>query len=176
LSIEGKGQADATAHFLQGITFSAIYSSPLRRAVGTATALTKTREMAVLTIEELTEVDVGDWEGKTWQQIHHETPSQYKAFMSDCAKHPYAGGENLSQVQERVVPALERLAKQHLGTRIAVVAHNVVNRVAIAHCWQLPLHAARKIHQNNCGLNILTYSQETLKSVSVNAAFHLDAY
>ncbi len=78
------------------------------------------------------------------------------------------------QVADRVVPAIIDTMQTHLGETIAIVGHNVVNRVFLAHALQLPLSNARGIAQDNCGINTLRFRDGRVKAISINSSFHLD--
>lgn len=173
LSDEGRVQAEKTARFLGDQTIACALSSPLARAVETATIIGQPHGLAPIPIDDLREVDVGRWEGGSWVDIEREEPEAYRRFVTDPATHGYAGGENLKQVQERVLPAIEGLLQKHLGQVILVVGHNVVNRVLLATLLHVPLAKARGIDQDNCGVNIIRYREGQLKVLSTNVAFHL---
>ena len=157
LSAEGLQQAQLAAAKLAGCGITGVFSSPLRRACETAEKIAAHYDLPVQIIPEITEVDVGAWEGRSWVEIEQNETEGYRRFVEHPDEHGYRDGENLGQVRDRVVPALDRLMSEHLGQRIAIVAHNVVNRVYLATNVRLPLARARGIPQNNCGINVLRY-------------------
>lgn len=174
LSPDGRQQARRVARFLSALELSAVYSSPLVRARETALAIAGEQNKEVEILEDLTEVDVGNWEGRNWTDIQVSEQEAYEAFMTDPGSHGYAGGENLQQVSQRVLPTMDRLLQTHLGQRIAVVAHNVVNRVFLASLWDLPMAQARRITQSNGGINVIRARGRERKLVTINATFHLE--
>jgi len=159
---------------LAGFSVDAIYSSPLLRARQTAEAIAKPHGLLVQIADSLTEVDVGLWEGRPWDEIQETDPVAYKAFMEDATVNPYLGGETLNVVLARSEPAFRRLVADNLGRRIVVVAHNVVNRAYLAHLMGIPLARYRSIPQDNCGLTVLRYRDGQPKVVTINGVFHLD--
>lgn len=173
LSAAGRRQALQTARHLQRLSFSAAYASPLRRARQTAEILAAPRGLAVTTVAELTECDVGRWEGRTWSEIEREDPEHFAAFIADSAANPYAGGESLDDVRARILPAFEQLLQRHLGQTVLVVGHNVVNRVYLADRLGWPIAKARSIPQSNCGVNLIEYCQAKATVLTINAALHL---
>lgn len=173
LSHEGHQQARETAAALAGEPLAAVYSSPLLRSRQTAEAIAAPHHLAVETVDELIEVDVGQWEGRSWEDVEREHPEAYRLFMTDAGVHPYLGGENLGIVQARVIPAMERLMADHLGCVIVAVAHNCVNRAYLASLLNLPLAKYRSVPQDNCGLNLLRYRGGKAKLVSLNWVAHL---
>jgi len=173
LSVEGREQARQTGTFLAARPLDAVYSSPLLRARQTAEAIAEARGLSVQIVEEFVEVDVGAWEGRSWEEIQQTDPQAYEAFMADATKNPYLGGETLQTVLDRALPAFQRLAAGNLGRQVAVVAHNVVNRAYLAHLMGVPVARYRSIPQDNCGLNLLRYRKDRVKVVTINGCFHL---
>lgn len=173
LSPEGRLQAEATARFLSDQPINKAFSSPLSRALETASIIARPHGLDPTPVEHLHEVDVGRWEGCSWNQIERDEPEAYRRFMANPAEHGYAGGENLSQVQSRVMPVVEALLQDHLGHVLLVVGHNVVNRVLLASLLHLPIARARGIDQDNGGVNVIRYRDGQTKVLTTNAAFHL---
>ena len=173
LSEAGRRQARAVGRFLSKYSLKAVYCSPLVRAVETAAEIARAYELPVRTVEGIHEVDVGDWEGKSWNMIMEETPDAYHAFMKSPGDTPYLGGESYRDVLNRVKPALANVLEQHRGQSIVVVAHNVVNRAYLADVMGLDLRRAKDIHQSNCCVNIIHHKDRTAELLTLNAHFHL---
>jgi len=142
LSEEGLEQARAAGRRLAAEPLNAVYTSPLLRARQTARAIAAPHGLTTEPVEELIEVDVGDWEGRSWEEIAQTDAEAYRLFTADASIHPYLGGENLAVVLDRVLPALERLMAENLGRLIVAVAHNVVNRVYLSHLLGMSLARA----------------------------------
>ncbi len=173
LSDTGRQQAACAAELLASQRLAAVYSSPLIRARQTAEIIAKPHDLAVQLVSAIEEVDVGQWEGRSWKEISRTEPDPYRQFIADSAQHGYLGGENMTQVLDRCAPALNALMRQHLGEEIAVSAHNVVNRVYLASLLGVPISRAREINQDNCGVNIIRFRRDEVKVLSLNSAFHL---
>lgn len=173
LSEEGRHQADRLENLLADWPLGRVFASPLRRARETAEPVARRHGLEVVTVDELIEVDVGQWEGRAWDEIEKSDPDAYRGFMEDPTQNPYLGGENVTVVQERVVPAVSRLMSDNAGRLIAVVAHNVVNRTFLAHLLDVPLRKYRSIPQSNCGLNLIRMRRGKLKLMTVNLTLHL---
>lgn len=174
LSDEGRRQAEQTARFLSSAGLKSVYSSPLLRAQQTAEAIAKPLGLEVITVDELTEADVGVWEGRTWEEIERINPEAYTAFMENGAENPYLGGETIRTVFERSAPTLERLLVENLGSSIAAVAHNVVNRAWVTQLLGMPISKYRNVPQDNCGVNLIRYRKGQVKPVTINGAFHVE--
>ena len=174
LSEDGRRQAERTARFLSSTPLKQVYSSPLLRAQETAQPIAKSHGLEVSTVDELVEVDVGIWEGRDWAEIERYDTEAYRAFMENPAEHPYLGGETIMDVVKRSVPALESLLAENVGSAIAAVAHNVVNRSWLAQLLGLPVAKYRSVPQENCGMNLIRYRKGKIKLVTVNGVFHLE--
>ncbi len=173
LSQTGIEQVSSAGKFLSSFPLDHVYASPMVRAQQSAELIARHHGHPVKTVEEIIEVDVGDWEAKSWDAIMEQDPDHYKQFMANPAEVPYKGGECYRDVQQRVVPAFTNLAAGHAGEMIAVVAHNVVNRAILAHLLALDLNRAKDIRQNNACVNIIRYKQNKLELITLNAVFHL---
>jgi len=175
LSAEGRRQAAAMAQWLASRGIDAVYSSPLCRARQTAEELARRCKLlapGVRIVEELIEADVGAWEGLSWEEVEGRDPEAYRLFTTDASIHPYLGGENFTQVLARTLPAMDRIMAENAGRRVAVVAHNVVNRAYLAHWMNIPLRLYRSIPQDNCGVNVLRFTDGKAKIVTINAVWY----
>ena len=85
-----------------------------------------------IVIPELHERRIGRLSGVSREEgwaTYAETKASWIAGDLDAA-HP--GGESFADIRRRDVPILEDLAARHVGGTIAVIAHGVVIRVALA--------------------------------------------
>lgn len=169
----GRLQAARAGEALKAAPLAAVYASPLLRAMETAEAVATPHGLPVTQVEALKEVEVGRWEGLSWDIIERDDPEAYQHFRSDPAVNGYPGGETLQGLLERVKGALELLLEQHVGEQIAVVAHSVVNRVYMGELLALPLNRAYPIRQDNCGINVVRWRGGAAKAVTVNGVQHL---
>ncbi|WP_339735743.1 histidine phosphatase family protein [uncultured Gimesia sp.] len=174
LSESGQKQAGALAEFLASMSsIHHVYCSPMIRARETAQAVCERFNLTPQEVAEIHECDVGLWEGKSWDIIMQEYPEEYQAFMNDPSQNRYAGGESYSDVLNRSEPAIQTLLERHSGETIAVVAHNVVNRVYLAKLLGLEIGRAKEITQTNTGINLIRHKPGETKVVTMNAIFHL---
>ena len=173
LSETGQQQAAGVAQVLSRMPLTKVYASPLQRARQTAEAIAAPHRLPVQTVEGLHEVDVGEWEGISWDQIMEDQPEEYARFIADPESVPYLGGESYGNVLQRVKPAILDLLAGHVEESIAVVAHNVVNRVLLADLLGLPLKRAKDIRQANCCVNVIRFKKDVPQLVTMNAELGL---
>lgn len=173
LSEVGREQVRLAREFLSSFPVNQVYSSPMLRARQTAELIAEPHGLPVQTVEDIIEVDVGEWESLSWDVIEQRDPEYYARFMAQPDQIPYKGGESYRDVRDRVVPAFRSLAARHPGEMLVVVAHNVVNRALLAETLQLDLRYAKDLKQNNACVNILRYRQDQLDLLTMNGIFHL---
>src|SRR5262245_59416517 len=93
----GVRQAEATRDFLADRPIDHCYSSPLLRAIQTATIVVSSHGLSPEPLDALIECDIGRWEGLDWQSIRYLDAENYQRFMALPAVHGYPGGENFQQ-------------------------------------------------------------------------------
>lgn len=174
LSQAGRTQARRAAEALAHLPIHTVFASPLKRSRETAAIVAEPHGAQVRVVPEITEVDVGEWEAMSWNAVMERYPEQYRRFMSDPAVFPYAGGESYADVARRVVPALEAILREHDG-HVAVVGHNVVNRVFLAHLLGVELRRARTLRQSNCGINVIRRKGDEIELITLNGVLHLES-
>ena len=143
------------------------------RAVETAQAIVASHSLDITTVVQLEEVDVGSWEGQSWDEISQNDPHAYANFMNDPSQWGYRDGENYEQLRQRTFPVIEQLMADHLGQNILLVVHNVVIRVFLASVLQMALSRIRELSQENCAVNVIRYRNGRLKVRSFNSTYHL---
>lgn len=131
LNEEGHKQATAVAQRLAALPIKAVYSSPVTRCLETAGYIADTHRLAVLQVEEVGEVNYGQWEGKKIKKLAKKP--LWWAVQHAPSRARFPGGESLLEVQFRAVQALEELAAQHDKDLIVVVSHADVIRLVLAH-------------------------------------------
>jgi broad specificity phosphatase PhoE len=169
----GVRQAEATRDLLANLTIDRCYSSPLARAVQTAAIVAGPHGLAPVLVEDLTECDVGSWEGLDWQTVRRQDAEAYHRFMANPAQHGYRDGESFADVHARVSRCLEQLFERHAGEAILVVGHHAVNRTYLAGLLGLAPDRARQVKLDNCGVSVVVREGEGTWVGTLNATFHL---
>ena len=98
-------------------------------------------------------------------------PQAYQQFIDDPGKFGYAGGESFDQVLLRVRPVFHELLQRHQGQSIAVMGHQIVNRVIVADLMGLPMVEARKIKFANAGVSVISVEESKPILMSLNIAW-----
>lgn len=174
LNETGRRQAECVRRLFERKTIAAVYSSPLRRAFDTASAVAEPHRLDVGVVDALIEADVGKWEGMSWEQIRRGFPEACADFQRDQSRYPYLGGESYLDVAQRAVPALNQLMDRHPGRTIVAVAHNVVIRACAATFLKMPLTNAKDINQNNGGVSLVRRENDRTNLITLNSVFHIE--
>ena len=130
LNAAGRREAEQLSEALRWLPITAVYSSPLERALETAKPLARDHGLAVKTRGALTDVDFGEWTGMTFEEL--DRIPEWHAFNRDRCHGCPPGGESLANAQRRVVDELMHLSCTHPGEIVAIVTHAEPIRCAIA--------------------------------------------
>ena len=145
LTDRGRRQAAELAERLEGTKLDAVYSSDLQRARDTAEVVARAKGLKVETTPELREVDVGSWSGLTRSEAEARFPQHYARWLQ--GGEGWDDGETYEQLGERVVRAIQRIAKEHEGERVLVVAHGGTIRAIHAAALSIDVHTYRRIQR-----------------------------
>ncbi|HEV2080244.1 MAG TPA: histidine phosphatase family protein [Allosphingosinicella sp.] len=137
LSREGLEQAEIVADLLGVEPLAAVYSSPRERAFYTARAIAEQHEMKPQVVDDLDEVDFGDWTGRRFDELEGDPVWDEWNAARGSARPP--AGESMAEAVSRAVAAVEGLASGHPDQMIAAVSHCDIIRGVIAHYLGLPL-------------------------------------
>jgi broad specificity phosphatase PhoE len=174
LSERGRAQAAALGRRLSGRRLAAVYVSPLRRARETTRIVLETwgSALPVVSVDELRELSLGQWEGRTVDEIKGQEGDPYLAWLRaphDCLP---PGGEPLDRVAARVRQALDRIAAAHAEEdEVLVVAHGGVISVYACDLLGSSFNSLWRLRVDNCSLTVV----KPPRLVSVNDTSHLAA-
>jgi glucosyl-3-phosphoglycerate phosphatase len=139
----GREQAARAAALLAGFAPSAIVSSDLVRARETAQALADLSGLPVATDPRLREIDVGAWQGLTFDEVSARFPAE-AALWRDGGDGRRGGGESLVEVGARAVAAVDEALLASDGT-LVVVTHGAAGRAIVASMIGLPTTSWRAL-------------------------------
>jgi len=159
LSDVGIRQAEQTAERLSDEGVGAVYSSGLQRARQTAERISRPHNLPVLIEDAVRELDHGELEGLTFNEIKSTYGDFLVRWRSEPAEICVPGGERLADVAERAWNGLNQIVRRHAeAERIVIVSHNfpilgIVCRVTGTH-----LNEYRTFHLDPCGTTRLAYN------------------
>jgi alpha-ribazole phosphatase len=158
LSAEGIAQAKkAAARFAQE-NIAAVYSSGLRRAIETARILAQGLRLDLTTVNALGEIDFGDFEGMTYDDIQQQYPEAFERWMRRPTEGQFPNGESFSDMGKRVNGALDLLLKRHRNESAAIVTHSGVIRLLLGQALSMPNDQIFRLSQGYGAINRIRYS------------------
>lgn len=153
LSKEGLADAKALgAYFSGSIKFDCLYTSDMTRALQTADLAAP--YLKPHTVPALREVNLGKWEGKSYDEVRSEFAEIYEARGVRFAETAPPGGESFAELQKRTVPAFKEIMSEHEGGNILIVAHAAVVWSIMAHFFRLDLNDMLFFPQDYCGTHV----------------------
>jgi broad specificity phosphatase PhoE len=157
LSAEGRVRSERLGAGLAGLSLAAVYSSPLRRSLDTAAAIAAAANLELRTDERLRELDFGELEGRTYDDVRAERPELYRAWMETPTRVRFPGGEAFADLCGRVLAASAEIRAAHAGEAVALVAHGGVVRVILADALGLADEAIFRLGQSHGGVSVVDW-------------------
>ncbi|MCB9947506.1 MAG: histidine phosphatase family protein [Rhodospirillaceae bacterium] len=158
LSDEGRRQASSLAERLAGEPVAAVYASPMRRTVETATIAGAPHKLAPQTFVGLREIDHGHWEGLERSQVEERFPDEYAGWEADPFTFAPEGGEAGIHVLARSLPVIREIVVRHTDQTVLVVSHKATIRLLISSLLGFDARGYRdRLDQQPACLNILDF-------------------
>jgi alpha-ribazole phosphatase len=131
LNAAGVREAGRLADEIALLGIERIYSSDLRRASQTATAIAQRIGVDVAYLPALREIHFGLWEGLNWQEIEERFPEQAERWLREFPLHRAPGGESYAEFTARVEAVIPSFLESSAATMTAIVTHRGVMRCAL---------------------------------------------
>ncbi len=175
LNDEGRKQAAALGERLASAKLTAVYSSPLERAIETAEAITTHYENLTVQIEEgVGEVRFGDWTGQKLRQLSRTRLWRVVQGVPSFARFP--GGESFYEVQVRLVSSLERIRTIHSTGRVAIVAHSDVIKLVFAYYAGIHIDLFQRLTISPASISIVHLGSYGPRVIRMNDTAHYDLF
>jgi probable phosphoglycerate mutase len=159
LSEEGRGQAQRLADRLGQEDIRAVYSSPLSRALDTATIVATPHGLTPIQRDGLREISHGRWEGLARMDVETRFPEEYLAWEADPFTFAPADGESGLAVLARALPVLRAIVSNHEGEQVLVVSHKATLRLMISSLLGFDPRGYRdRLDQSPACLNVLDFN------------------
>jgi broad specificity phosphatase PhoE len=176
LGPDGRTQIERLAERLSAAPLTAVYSSPMRRTIDSATPIARSHGLAPILVDGLREIDHGHWEGLSRPDVQSLYPDEYAAWERDPFSVAPEGGETGLQVLSRAQPVLDDIVRRHPGEWVLIVSHKATNRLLIAKMLGFDLRGYRdRLEQLPACLNLLDFtSAGDARLVLLNDVSHYD--
>ena len=173
LTKKGKRQAKEIAIRLRNESLDAIYSSDIKRTRYTAKVINGYYSLKINILPQLREIDFGDWEGKTHNEIRREWKGLLDEWENEPSKIKISRGESIKDLAERVRTTIKKIISDHPGQRIAIITHGGPIRIILMDALGLGTDNWWKTITSNGGISIIEYQSKRAKVLLQNDTFHL---
>ena len=170
----GHIQAHKLSERLAGSPIAVIYASPLRRTRTTAAILAAPHSLELELVDDLIEIQTGDWRGLNGDEISRKWPELWRQSRIDPSDFAMPNGESFKQVTERAVRAYEMIVAQNQGKQAAIITHDIVVRVIVAHILGTSNSIYRRFEIGNASLSRVVLTDDKTRLVTLNDTSHLD--
>jgi broad specificity phosphatase PhoE len=167
----GAAQARSLGRRLSREDISAVHSSPRERAAETAQEIAAALGLEVTIEPEIDEIDVGEWTGRSFEELRSDPRWQAWNASRSTARTP--SGESMADVQDRVMRYLNRHVRRGEGERIVSVSHGDVIKAALFGCLGLSFDRVHQIEISPAGLSTIIMGEWGSKVHSVNEEVRL---
>jgi probable phosphoglycerate mutase len=167
LNARGQEQARELVARIGDHPLDAIYCSPQPRTHETATPLAQARGIAIRTEAAFDEVDLGEWSGRTFDEVRGQDAWEHWCQRRGSAQPP--GGEPFAQVPRRAMAGLGELMRRHPEQHVLVVSHGDVLKAIVATALGLSLDLLERFDIAPASISILALGRGGAKLELLNA-------
>jgi broad specificity phosphatase PhoE len=141
LSPRGHEQAKSLASWLQRQPLNAVYASPMKRVQQTLAPFGSSNGWSgrVVVMDNLREVDFGDWTGHTWEGVKDKFGISAFQWLSELERGAIPNAENTTSYRARVEPCVREILQKHPGENVAIYCHGGVIRMILSILLEIPL-------------------------------------
>ncbi len=177
LTAEGQAMAECFAKAYQKITWSAVYVSPLRRTIATATPLCEATGNKMDLRDDLMEIRYGKWEGKSIPEVNKEYHDDYVRWSADPAWNGPTEGEPSVVIARRALSVVEEIRSRFDKGNVLIVSHKATIRIIL--CSLLGIDVGRFRYRLACptaSVSLIEFTHEGPLMHSLADRAHLDPH
>ncbi|MBX3287649.1 MAG: MSMEG_4193 family putative phosphomutase [Actinobacteria bacterium] len=168
LAEKGQAQAEAVAARIGALgNVDAVYASPLERTRETAAPIARALGQRVRIDKGLLECEFGEWTGRKLAELNKlpewQTVQRYPSGFR------FPGGESFSEMQQRMVSAIDRLGAAHRGKAVVLVSHADPIKAAVAHALGTHLDLFQRIVVSPCSVTAILQTPTGPVVLAVNS-------
>lgn len=175
LSSVGFQQAKLLAKSLAREKFSCLYSSKLIRARQTAEIVSKSIGIPISYQNEIKEIFLGEWEGKTPEEVNKEYNNGYDRWRENPTKTIIPGAEPITAFKKRSKKAFEKIIKNHSSDdNILIITHGGFITSIISHVLEVNFdRLITRLPILNTGITKITKHDDKMYIYGINDVSHM---
>ena len=141
LSARGHEQAAALARYLRRKPIQAVYASPMKRVRQTLAPYMTDSAPIPVTMDDLREVDFGDWTGHNWEAIQTTFGLSAYDWLELLEQNRIPNAEPGRAYRGRVEACVRQIVSNHPGQMVSIFCHGGIVRMLLSILLNLPLPA-----------------------------------
>jgi len=165
----GLQQAEKIANFLEPLKISAIYSSPIERALHTTKIVSNKLNLQYKIDHRLTEIEMGSFSGMLYEEMFAKHGNIFLKFYQDSSLIEKNGVETFSNVKKRILDMVNYCSQKHDNENILLVTHMDPIKAMISTVLQLKPESLYELIIRNASLTIVKKEQSNFSMVAINS-------
>ena len=159
LTPDGLEMAQAFAESYRSTSWSAVYTSSLRRSIDSAGPICEALKISAQVRPGLNEIGYGQWEGLTKATVEQDYHDDYLKWLADPAWHAPTGGELAITVARRSLQVIDEIKQRCEQGNVLVVSHKATIRILL--CSLLGIDVGRFRYRLGCPVGSLSVVEFT---------------
>lgn len=139
LTPEGQEMAKAFAESYAARPWEAVYVSPMKRTIATATPICQAIGQEMQLRDGLRELSYGKWEGLSPDEVRAQYEEDYIHWLTEPAWNPPTGGETSIQLASRASLVIAEIEQNHSNGNVLVVSHKATIRILLCNLLGIDL-------------------------------------
>ena len=168
LTEAGIQQAEQAGKMLESLNISAIYSSPIDRALQTAEIVGKHCDLEISIDDRLIELDMGKFTKMPYDEIFAKHGNVFLKFYEGSEEVSENGVETFSKVQKRVLDMADFIINKHKNENVVLVTHMDPIKAMIGKVLKLRSDVLFELIIANASLNIFKNHDQKIYLTGIN--------
>ncbi len=172
----GRAQADAVARRLASECdkVTALYTSPLHRALQTAHIIGAALGLQPMNVDDLREINFGELDRITLEEMEAQHPALFARWKNKAdMEFKWPEGEQRTDFFRRVAHACDHILALHPNDSVVITAHGGTLRACLAHLLPDQLGQWWGYVLDNCGLTRVSVEGAGARLLVLNEGAHL---
>ena len=169
LTQTGLEQAEQAGEMLKSLNISAIYTSPIDRALQTAQIVSKHCGLEAVTDDRLIELDMGKFTMMPYNEIFAKYGNVFLKFYQGSEEVSENGVETFARVEERVSKMVEYVVNEHKEKNVVLVTHMDPIKAMIGKVLSLKPEILFELIIANASLNIFKNNDQKFYLTAINS-------
>ncbi|MBO3445016.1 histidine phosphatase family protein [Clostridium sp. CCUG 7971] len=155
VSEEGKKQIKKLTNYLKNVHIDKIYTTTSKRTKDTVYELSNLKSMNIIEKENLKEINFGDFEGMTFDEIKSKHPEEFQKMINEGYNYKYPNGESLIMTYGRVAKEVDEIILNNKDKTVLICSHGGTIRNIITHLISSSYEYHWNFRIDNASISIL---------------------